>query len=659
MYESTFDFKSRPFASTPQVDRYFPASGIEQSRITLARTIERAEGPGFLVGPAGTGKSLVCQLLAEQFRGEYVVALLSTAQLTSSRALLQNVLFELGLPYHDGDDSDLRLRLTDYLEPSAQCPSGMVLLIDEAHMLPLAVLEEVRMLTNLARKGEPRVRLILAGGPEMEEQFTSPKLESFSQRIAARCYLRSLNREETTAYINHQVSTAGGNAKSVFSPEAVAAVYTATDGIPRLINQVCDHALMLASLGGHSSISEDAVEEAWSDLQQLPAPWRREEAPQSVIEFGSLTADDDATDIEDPVAAIEVIQHQIQSVAGTVELISGDEPVEPTHELVETPVVETPVEAVVETTVEAIEETEVTPAAPAPATCVKAFTEAYDEEEVIIDHYSVMSRQPHDEETAATVVEATTAMLDVQSGDVEVKVDEPEDATCAATEVDEAPVAEEPAEETVAEEPAEETPTLSVCNVSEICEEHTVEHKTTTSLEYTLDEAEPATCELTGEHAAEEDLSQQACEEAALEDDGETDTNTVELTEGFPVIGIVSDEGEAELLNPADDPVMPEYAPNGGPENDDQDDKHNVTVEPERSTGSHQTDVEAIALSGATTLDPQALAGDATSFPLPAHDDRDLIVVDEEDVSSSTPPAFRGRARRQEYAQLFAKLRRG
>src|SRR5688572_8473556 len=211
MYESTFHFRERPFVAAPLTDRYFRAAGIEQILATLARGIERAEGPGLLIGAPGTGKSLVCHLLAEHFRDEYRVALLTSARLGSRRALLQNILYELGLPYRDLEEGELRLSLIDHLDPSDDCPNGMLLLVDEAHTLPLRLFEEIRMITNLVRDGLPRVRLVLAGGHELEERFTSPRLQSFQQRLAARCYLRPLHREETKGYVRWQISEAGGD----------------------------------------------------------------------------------------------------------------------------------------------------------------------------------------------------------------------------------------------------------------------------------------------------------------------------------------------------------------------------------------------------------------------------------------------------------------
>ena len=294
MYESFFGLRERPFPSAPVVNNYFPGESTQHARKQLERCIERGEGTGLIVGAAGTGKTMLLQVLATHFREKFHVALLAGTSLCTRRALLQSILFELKLPYRGMEEGELRLSLIDHLRPSRECPHGMLLLIDEAHTLPLRLLEEIRLITNLVQDGIPRVRVVLAGSLSLEERFTSPKLASFSQRIAARCYLHPLNRMETGNYVRHHLERAGARAGSIISDDAARAIHVATDGIPRLINQVCDHALMLAAAGGKRLIDAAGVQEAWADLQQLPTPWTEPAAPLSAaIEFGALSDGDE------------------------------------------------------------------------------------------------------------------------------------------------------------------------------------------------------------------------------------------------------------------------------------------------------------------------------------------------------------------------------
>jgi general secretion pathway protein A len=308
MYESFFEMSQRPFAAAPRVDRYFPGRSIEPARTAVERAIERAEGTSIVIGPAGCGKTLLLQAMAERFRGRFDVAMLSNGRLATRRALLQAILFELSMPYRGMEEGELRLALFDRLQPGVTQADGLLLLIDEAHLLPLRLLEEVRMITDFMRSGEPRVRLVLAGAAALEERLATPRLGSLQQRISTRCYLEALDRNDTAAYVRHQLVSVGSEPKSVFTDSAIETIYRATEGIPRLVNQTCDHALVMACAGGVRPIDSAGIEEAWADLQQLPTPWSQAAgytdpnaaSTDSVIEFGLL---DDAMPFDPPVRA--------------------------------------------------------------------------------------------------------------------------------------------------------------------------------------------------------------------------------------------------------------------------------------------------------------------------------------------------------------------
>jgi type II secretory pathway predicted ATPase ExeA len=399
MYETIFSLANRPFLAAPRNDRYFPAAPIETARQTLVRGIERAEGPGLLIGPAGSGKTLICQLLAEQFSDQYNVVLLSSTRLCTPRALLQNILFELELPYRELEEGELRLNLIDFLQRSEKCPNGMLLVVDEANTLPLRLLEEIRMITNVVRDGVPRVRLVLVGGPQLEERFASPRLESLNQRIAARCYLQSMTREETAHYVLHQIAQAGGDGESLFTEDALRAVYHATDGIPRLVNQVCDHALMLAASEGHQRLSSNSIEAAWADLQQLPAPsltvdqFSNSDASGDVsemIEFGQLDDELDAVldhpiEFESEEELISLADASSQEDAHEAsEIDNGDE-----CQMDELPVHECDLDESVETELPAtsVEDSDLVQSA-------DPFGHEFEEEEVVLDRYASLDSFP-------------------------------------------------------------------------------------------------------------------------------------------------------------------------------------------------------------------------------------------------------------------------
>jgi type II secretory pathway predicted ATPase ExeA len=334
MYDGCFGLTRRPFASVPQVDQYFPANAIEGARTTLARCIQRGEGAGFIVAPSGTGKTLLCLLLAEQFRRSFQVAMLASGRLSTRRALFQAILYALGRPYRYMDEGELRLAVVEHLTTGEGSSRGMLLLIDEAHTLPLRLLEEVRLLSNVARNGQPLVRLVLAGGAALEERFASPKLDSFSQRLSARCYLEAFNRTETQDYIQWQVDAAGGLGNEVFPEATCEAAFQATGGVPRLVNQVCDHALLLAYVAGRRTIEPANVAEAWADLQQLPTPTsgdaKADANNSGVIEFGSL---DDAPETTDSGSATAPRVFRVASVEDDEAQLVDSEPADQIHRI--------------------------------------------------------------------------------------------------------------------------------------------------------------------------------------------------------------------------------------------------------------------------------------------------------------------------------------
>jgi type II secretory pathway predicted ATPase ExeA len=293
MYEQFFHFKQRPFLATPYPRNYVPTELAETAREQLLRTILRGEGPGLLIGPPGTGKTLLLQILKEQCRSDFDVVLLTHGRFPTARAFLQTLLHELKQPFQGLDEAELRISLWDYLNDPENRP--VVVLADEADTLKFRILEELRILTNIQRTTEPAVRLVVAGSPSLEERLTAPRLQTLNQRIAVRCYLDALNRADTFSYIRTQITRAGGKADQLFPESALQAVYHATGGVPRLINQICDHVLVLAYADGIGQITAELVQEAWSDLQQIPIPWGPPPTSspdrKGIIEIGSLEDD--------------------------------------------------------------------------------------------------------------------------------------------------------------------------------------------------------------------------------------------------------------------------------------------------------------------------------------------------------------------------------
>jgi type II secretory pathway predicted ATPase ExeA len=266
-------FRENPFPAAPSSDRYLAIGSIDAARIRLMEMIDRREGLGLIVGPAGTGKSLLCALLASAYESKFDVILLSETRICTRKALLQHLLHHLGLPFSDRSEGELRLSLIDRSATGGpDNRSGLLIIVDEAQTLPGRLLEELRMMSGIVRNGSPRVQLVLAGGPSLDERLSQPRMEALSQRIGARCYLHPLGQQETDQYVRDSIRWAGADPATALHDNAIESIYYASNGIPRIINQTLSRAISIAQRENISQITSELVDRAWADLQQLPCP---------------------------------------------------------------------------------------------------------------------------------------------------------------------------------------------------------------------------------------------------------------------------------------------------------------------------------------------------------------------------------------------------
>jgi type II secretory pathway predicted ATPase ExeA len=268
--------------ATPRTQFYHAAREIDGALKGIERCIRRAEGISLVVGPPGTGKSLLLLKVTEQVRDDFDVALLTGASICTRRALWQAVLAAIGEPYRGIDETELRIAIVERIRGLAAAGSGLVILVDEAHTLPTRLIEELRLLTNVPTP-MPAVHIVLAGTTRLDEMLGAPRMESLAQRVAVRGHLEPLDHAETLAYLRAQVAAAGLEWDRLFADGCEDAVYKATDGVPRLINQVCDHALVLVAECDRRVTPAD-VATAWREIQRLPTPTGLE--PHQPIDAG-------------------------------------------------------------------------------------------------------------------------------------------------------------------------------------------------------------------------------------------------------------------------------------------------------------------------------------------------------------------------------------
>jgi general secretion pathway protein A len=266
MYAAYFGLTERPFSLAPD-PRYLYLS--DAHREALAHLLYGiGEGGSFvqLTGEVGTGKTTVCRALLEQLPPDVDVAMIFNPRLTSVE-LLAAVCDELRVPYPAGTTS-LKVMvdaLSQALLDAHAKGRRTVLIIDEAQNLSARVLEEVRLLTNLETTTQKLLQVVLIGQPELAELLARRNLRQLSQRVTARYHLRSFSEEESQRYIQHRLEIAGQR-QPIFTKQAVRAAHRLARGIPRLLNTICDRALLGAYATGQTRVKEAVVRRAAKEV---------------------------------------------------------------------------------------------------------------------------------------------------------------------------------------------------------------------------------------------------------------------------------------------------------------------------------------------------------------------------------------------------------
>jgi general secretion pathway protein A len=246
VYKRFYGLKKSPFEISPDPFFFYPTPGHKEVLNTLYYGVQRHKGFSVLTGQAGTGKTLLVRCLADLLAGEDVaVAYVFNPQL-SAVDFVDYILTDLRLPLPSGSKSHKLFALSDYLVGRHARGSTTVLIVDEAHLLSRELLEEIRLLTNLETPQQKLLQIILSGQPELDQIIDSPDMPQLKQRIALRCRLQRLEGAEVEAYILRRLQLASFNLhpRIIFSKPAVAAIERYSQGIPRLVNTICENALV-------------------------------------------------------------------------------------------------------------------------------------------------------------------------------------------------------------------------------------------------------------------------------------------------------------------------------------------------------------------------------------------------------------------------------
>jgi general secretion pathway protein A len=254
MYEEYFGFTEKPFSLTPDPKYLFKSTSHANAFELLQYAIRRREGFVVVTGDIGTGKTTLCRAILEQVDRKTFTALVLNPFL-AEEDLLRLILQEFGVVSRDEikrghllgvSKAELIETLNEFLLSLQRIGAQALLIIDEAQNLPLQVLEQIRILSNLETEKEKLLQIVLVGQSNLKDLLRRAELRQLDQRVSIRYDLLPLSREETAAYVQHRLSVAGGGAAVTFTPKSTARVHRYTSGIPRLINLICDRALLSA-----------------------------------------------------------------------------------------------------------------------------------------------------------------------------------------------------------------------------------------------------------------------------------------------------------------------------------------------------------------------------------------------------------------------------
>lgn len=278
MYKSFFSLTRSPFELSPDPECFVSTQRHDEALAALYYGVRHHKGFVVVTGEVGTGKTLLLRCLLRSLRESEDVAY---AYIFNGRLspveFLQYIAADLGLPASGKNKSELLFEFGKYLVARGEKKQTTVLIVDEAHHLSGEILEEIRLLTNLETTKEKLLQIVLVGQPELDRKLDSWDLRQLKQRIALRANLGSLSLEETAEYITHRLRVAGVDPERepIFPAESVQTVYRYSCGLPRLINTLCENAMVAAYARQAPTVTPEMIEGVARDFRLDVATPRR------------------------------------------------------------------------------------------------------------------------------------------------------------------------------------------------------------------------------------------------------------------------------------------------------------------------------------------------------------------------------------------------
>jgi type II secretory pathway predicted ATPase ExeA len=287
MYKNFFGLRENPFNVNPDPRYLFLTQQIQEAMACLTYGIQTRKGFILLTGEVGTGKTTLLNKLLNWLHEENVATAFIFNPRLSVSQFFDFMMTDFGIPCDTRVKSQMLIKLNQWLLERYQAGERAVLIVDEAQNLSAEMLEEIRLLTNLETSTEKLLQIVLSGQPELQQKLAQPELRQLRQRITLRAQTRPLTLEETRGYVTERLRTAGGNAAEIFATEAMDALHRHSGGIPRITNQLGEHALISAFVDQRKPITADTVDAVARETDFCePAPAPRP-APTAPVKSGN------------------------------------------------------------------------------------------------------------------------------------------------------------------------------------------------------------------------------------------------------------------------------------------------------------------------------------------------------------------------------------
>lgn len=277
MYKAFFGLTSNPFEISPDPRFYYGTPQHNEALAVLSYGIDRRKGFVVVTGEVGTGKTLLARYILKTLSWQKIAVGYVFNPLLSTLEFLQYAAKDMGVPVAKSK-GELLGSLNEFLVSLHRQGSTAAIVVDEAHLLSWELLEEIRLLTNLETSTEKLLQIVLIGQPELDDKLNSPDLRQLKQRISLRCRLEPLSARQTREYIERRLWFAGAKQQhaKIFSPESIEAIHKYSNGIPRLINIICESALITSYALKQTAVSVVTIDEVALDLCLAKTPGKAE-----------------------------------------------------------------------------------------------------------------------------------------------------------------------------------------------------------------------------------------------------------------------------------------------------------------------------------------------------------------------------------------------